>query len=421
MSGILVGKVRVLVVEDEQGQVERLRSLLHGEDMELFVATRQGDEVLPQAPGWSPDVILVALTHGSIPKFIEKLDAAYDSSPIVALLSPEQTVSARDVLLAGARAYLTADPGREELVDTILSVLERERRRRAALAKRLGVDVELGQIIAVHGAKGGVGATSIAVNLAVATQLAGRTRVALVDANLYSGDVAASLNLMARSSLADLTPHLKDLDQDFLERASVRHSSGLHVFLAPDDLVRAQVISGEQITRILKVMRQHYNYIIVDTCSLPDQVTTAALEEANQIILVLTPELPALKNAARFLQLAGEFGYQGKITVALNRANSRGALSLRDIKEHLRIPVAVSLGSDGRALVAATNAGLPVVTQRRGRFADGVWHLTATMTGVPARQLKRRREQPSETGSEEPAPVPTGKRVGVMARLRPGQ
>ena len=113
--------------------------------------------------------------------------------------------------------------------------------------------------------------------------------MALVDANLYSGDVAATLNLMSRSSLADLTPHLKELDEEFLGRASVRHASDVRVFLAPDDFVRAQAINGEQISRILRVMRQYFDFIIVDTCSLPDQVTTAALEEANRILLVTTP------------------------------------------------------------------------------------------------------------------------------------
>ena len=73
------------------------------------------------------------------------------------------------------------------------------------------------------------------------------------------------------------------------------------------------MINGEQISRILKVMRQYFDYIVVDTCSLPDQVTSAALDEANRILLVTTPEVPALKNAARFYRLADEFGYRSKI------------------------------------------------------------------------------------------------------------
>jgi pilus assembly protein CpaE len=411
----------VLLLEDGEGQAERLRGLLQGEDMELIVVSGSIEEGLREARNWSPDVILAARPRGSLSEAIEKIDTAYSGTPVVALLTAEQAGNTREVLLAGARAYITADAARDELVDTILSVLEHERRRRAAQAKRLGVDLDQGQVIAVHGAKGGVGTTTVAVNLAVATRMASRARVALVDANLYSGDVAATLNLMSRSNLADLTPHLKDLDREFLERAAVRHSSGLHTFLAPDDFVRAQVINGEQIARILKVMREHYDYIIVDTCSLPDPVTSAALDEADRIVLIFTPEVPALKNAARFLQLSGEFGNQDKITLALNRADSRGSVSLGDIQAHLHGQVTVKIGSEGRALVKAINSGQPVVNHWRSRFARGIWQLASIITGAPARQLRRAGKQQEQANPAGDPIVPAQPRLRLLARLRPSQ
>jgi pilus assembly protein CpaE len=200
----------------------------------------------------------------------------------------------------------------------------------------------------------------------------------------------------------------------------VRHASGLHAFLAPDDFVRAQLITSEQIRRILKVMREHYDYIIVDTCSLPDPVTSATLDEADRIVLVMTPELPALKNAARFLQLSDEFGLPAKTVLALNRAGSRGALGLGDIETHLHASVAVTIASDGRSLVKAVNTGEPVIGQRRNRFADGIWQLTALVTDTPVRQLKRAGKQATEaTPAGEAAASPS--RLKPFARLRPGQ
>lgn len=424
MTGVLVGKVRVLLLEDDHQQADRLRELLRGEEMELNVVSGSVEDGLNHARSWSPDVILVAKPGSSLTKTIEKISVAYSHIPVVALMTTDQTASTRDVLLAGASAFLADDAGRDDLVDTILSVLEHERRRRAAMAKRLGVDVGKGQVVAVHGSKGGVGATAVAVNLAVATRLASRARVALVDANLYSGDVAACLHLMSRSSLADLTPHLKELDQDFLERASVRHASGLHAFLAPDDFARAQIVTGEQIRRMLKVMRDHYDYIIVDTCSLPDPVTATALDEADRIVLVLTPEVPALKNAARFLQQSGDFGHQTKTVLVLNRADSHGALGLGDIQTHLHASIAVKLASDERVIVKAVNQGEPVVSGGRNRFASGIWELTSLVTGAPARQLRRLGKQQTEAAvptapPEEPAV--SAPRLGRFSRLRPGQ
>lgn len=397
MNVTITGRPRVLLLEDEPEQTERIRELLRGEAVDLRIASRDVDEALQQVQRSAPDGILVSLNHAPLTDVIERLDTVSGGSPIVVMLSPDQIPNSRDVLLAGARAYLPADTGRDALVDTIVSVLERERRRRAAFAKQLGVEVDLGEIIAIHGAKGGVGTTSVAVNLAVATQLASHQRVALVDANLYSGDVAAALHLMSRSSLADLTTSMNELDQEFLVRASVRHTSGLHAFLAPNDFVRAQVITGDHIMRILRVMRQHYDYVIVDTCSLPDQVTSAALEIANRIVLVVTPEVPALKNAARSLRLAAEFGYRQKISVVLNRAKSRGAVSTRDIEEHLHVPISVSIRSDGRSLPAAINAGNPVIGKRRSRFAAGIWQLTAVTTGLHVTKSTKQLSQATQS------------------------
>lgn len=409
MSGNSAARIRLLLIEDGGGQANRLTELLSDESMELRIASQSVGEALQQVRSVAPEVILVSLPEAMLPPVIEQIDAVSGGSPIVALLTPAQTDASRDILLAGARAILPIDTGRDELVDTVVSVLERERRRRAALARQLGVEIDLGQVIAVHGAKGGVGATSVSVNLAVAIKLATNKRVALVDANLYSGDVAAALHLMSRSSLADLTPHLKELDQEFLERASVRHVSGVRAFLAPDDFVRAQAINGEQITRILKVMRQYFDYIVIDTCSLPDQVTTAALEEANRILLIATPEVPALKNAARFLRLAGEFGYRNRVSVVLNRAKSRGALHHADIESHLHAPIAVAIGSDGRTLPAAINAGEPVIEKRRSKFGAGIWQLAASVTGAHTRKVRSQKSQ-----QVEPAPA---ERVQALAPL----
>jgi pilus assembly protein CpaE len=410
MSGNSGSRVRLLLLEDGQGQAERLRGLLRDEHIDLSVASPDFDGALQQVRSLVPDVMLVALLGGRLPDVVERLDAVSGGNPIVVLVTPEQSEHSREVLLAGARTVLPADVGRDELVDTLHSILERDHRRRAALAKEFGVEVDLGHVIAVHGAKGGVGATAVSVNLAIATLQATRRRVALVDANLYSGDVAASLNLMSRNSLADLTPHLKELDRDFLDRAAVHHASGVRVFLAPDDFVRAQVIEGEHIARILKVMRQQFDYIIVDTCSLPDQVTSAALEEADRILLITTPELPALKNAARFLRLAGDFGYRSKIDLVLNRGKSRGAIGNGDIESHLHAPIRVTIGSDGRTVPAAMNAGEPVIGQRRSRFSSGIWALTAMITGAPVRKLKRTREPATaarpENGARPLTPIP---------------
>ena len=417
-SSPVVGKIRVLILDEGHANAARLQEALRHEAMQLTILAGGVDAAIKEAKELTPEVILLVAGRGSPAEAVRRLDAALATCPIVALLPPEHLPAAREVLMAGARAYLPTDAGRDDLVDTITGVLDRERRHRAALARRLGVAGDEGRIIAVHGVKGGVGATTIAVNLAVAVRIATRARVALVDANLYSGDVAVSLNLTARSSLADLTPHLKELDLDFLGRASVEHASGVRAFLAPDDFERAQGVTGEQIGRILKVMQLHYDYIVVDTCSLPDQVTSAALDAADRIVMVLTPEMAALKNAARFLTLAEAIGYGNeKLVPLLNRSNSRSAIGASEIAEHLRLRVAITLPSEGATVVGAANAGEPVVGRRRGRFAYGIWQLTALLTGAQVRQLRHARGVTLATATDNQAAEARPTRSGLLGRL----
>lgn len=420
MSSPVVGKIRVLVLDEARAQASRLQDELRGEGMHLTILAGGVDAAIKEAKDLTPEVILLVPGRGSPAETVRRLDAALATCPIIALLPHEHVPAAREVMLAGARAYLPADAGRDELVDTITGVIERERRHRTALARRLGVAGDEGRIIAVHGVKGGVGATTIAVNLAVAIRIATRARVALVDANLYSGDVAVSLNLTSRSSLADLTPHLKELDLDFLERASVEHPSGLRAYLAPDDFERAQGVTGEQIGRILKVMQLHYDYIVVDTCSLPDSVTSTALDAADRIVTILAPEMSALKNAARFFNLAEVAGYSNeKLVPVLNRGNSRGAIGQTDIAEHLRVRVAITLPSEGGTVIGAANAGEPVVGRRRGRFAYGIWQLTALITGAQVRQLRHARAVTLAPATDGQPPA-RASRPGLFARLRLG-
>lgn len=371
-----IAKIHVLVLEDEPDlQVPLLSFLERQPGFRVSASTTPFGEAGNAAKRLEPDVAVVADVAGDPVAVVEELDEAVPGLPVVVSLRPERQNLAQPCILAGARAYVLRSDDPHVLPQVIRQVVGRELRRRRLAAFSTGR--RQGRIVTVHGAKGGVGTTTICANLAVAARLATRKRVALVDGNLLGADQGVLLNLLSENSISDLLPHIKSLDAELLEAAMVEHNSGLRVLLAPDQLERAEAVTGEELQRVLGVMRSLFDYIFVDTSPYLDPTTLVALDAADTIVLVCPPELAALKNAARFLRLTQEFGYSAdKVRLVINRAKGPGSVTLNDIEENLRIKASLLLPSDGPAVMYALNHGEPLVQVKpRSKVAKGIKRL----------------------------------------------
>ena len=244
----------------------------------------------------------------------------------------------------------------------IRRIYEKEDRRRRKSMPQGGP--KSGRLIAVHGPKGGVGTTTIAVNLAVAIYQQTNLRVVLVDGSLLSGDVALAMNIANENSIADVVAHLRELDGDLLNDTLLQHGAGVWVLPAPSQLERAEVINGEETAAVLAALRQHFD-VVVDTASRPDEHLLAALDQADMVLVVCTPEIASLKNAARFLALAHQLGYgDEKLKLTINRLSSHDSIPLKDIEANSRHKMAFGLPSDSIPAIEALNAGEPVVLMR---------------------------------------------------------
>jgi pilus assembly protein CpaE len=309
------------------------------------------------------DIIIVDEVAGDPAAVVEQLDAAAPEIPVIVLLDLENASIAHACILAGARAYVFRPVDPAELMDLTRRIYEKEDRRRRKTAPAGGP--KSGRLIAVHGPKGGVGTTTIAVNLAVALYQQTGLRVVLVDGSLLSGDVAVAMNIANENSIADVVAHLRELDGDLLNDTLLHHGAGIWVLPAPSELERAEVINGEETTSVLAALRQYYDIVVVDTASRPDEHLLAALDQSDVVLVVCTPEIASLKNAARFLALAHELGYgDEKLKLTINRLSSHGSIPLKDIESNLRQKMAFGLPSDGIPVIEALNAGEPVVLMR---------------------------------------------------------
>lgn len=217
---------------------------------------------------------------------------------------------------------------------------------------------ELGQVVTVFGAKGGVGATAIATNLAGAMQRRS-LRVCLVDLDLYLGDVLAFLDIPGSYSITDVLANMSRLDRDLLASSVTKHRSGINVLAQSSKVEEAEQIKGPDVAALLEFLRRNYDFVIVDGVRGFDEISLAALDGSQHVFMTLTQDVPAVRNGQRCLELFGRLQYdQGRVKLLLNRYLKASKISIEVVSETLGQPLTHTISNDFLVLIDAINRGL---------------------------------------------------------------
>ncbi len=379
-------RIRVLIVDDVPETRENLKKLLMFEhDIEVVGAAATAEEGVRLARDLQPDIVLLDINLPGMSGIaaIERIIEVAPLTQVVMMSVQSDADYLRRAMLAGARDFLSKPFSADELVATVRRVY-RARRPPAvlpptgplgALAGRGGAP---GKVVAVYSPKGGVGTTLIAVNLAVALQKPER-RVALVDASLPFGDVGVFLNLQGPRSLADLA-QMEGMDAEAFAEAFIlsliSHPSGLKVLLGPPRPELAEYVTAEAMRRILGQARALFDILVIDTTTQPTDVTLLILDEAEQIVLVVTPDVPTIKNARLFFDVATQLNYPPqKIMMILNKMDRRFGITAEMVEQALKHPVAAQIPWDEVAVLNSINKGSPLVAQRSRPIAQAILQL----------------------------------------------
>jgi pilus assembly protein CpaE len=297
----------------------------------------------------------------------------------------------RRSMLAGAREFLVKPFSSDELTASIRQVHVREREKQDRMAAVPGSRApaparEPGRVVAVFSPKGGVGRTTIAVNLAVAAAAEPDVNVALVDGSLQFGDVGVLLNLNPKNkSIADAVPELEaGSDGEGVESFLIAHSAGTKVLLAPPSPEMAELVTPAALRQVLDALRARHDLVVVDCSAAFTDSTLALLDVADVILTVLTLEITSIKNIRLFLEVADQLGYPpDRIQLVLNRSDSALGIRVADVEHSIGRKVDHTVVSDGRSVVYALNRGVPFVSSNReAQVSQDIIRLAQSLLGA---------------------------------------
>ncbi len=232
-----------------------------------------------------------------------------------------------------------------------------------------------GQVVAVFSTKGGVGKSFIAVNAAVGLARVFKEKVLLVDADLYYGDVLALLDASTQYTIADVcNRQIKDLDS--LLAATTDHPSGISILPRPPAFERADLLNKQVLLDALANYRRLFDHVIINMSTRLDEFNLNVLEFAQRILLVTTPEIPAIQNTSRFTEIANKLMFADKTSLILNRADS--GVEIGALEQRIGIRIAARIRSSGRLVVDAANEGTSLFVRDSRMRHD----ITRDMVGV---------------------------------------
>jgi pilus assembly protein CpaE len=304
-------------------------------------------------------------------------------------------------MLAGAREFLVKPFSSDELTASIRQVYTREQAKLSRMAAApmaggasaggagggAGDGDHDGQVVAIFSPKGGVGRTTVAVNLAVAAATEVGKSVVLVDGSFQFGDVGVLLNLNPKNkSIADLVPELETGEPESLDTFIINHSTGIRVLLAPPSPEMAELITPSGVRRVLEALRRTHDLVIVDCTSWFNETTLAILDAADVILTMLSLEITSIKNMRLFLEVAEQLGYdQEKVKLVLNRADSSLGIRVTDVESSIGRKVDHTIVSDGRSVVYALNRGVPFfLSNREAQVSQDILRLAQAVSGERA-------------------------------------
>ena len=372
--------VRIAVVDPKDASRDALKAMLLGLDTVWLEAECSRYEFFADVVAQTnPDVGFVALDSNP-DKALDLVASLAKSSPNCAILVTSTSTDGNLILRtmrAGAKEFLTQPLKTEDLS----SALQRIARQRTGGA---GSQSRGCKIIAVTGATGGVGTTSVAVNLGCSLAANPANSVVLLDLDLCLGDADVFLDTIPEYTLSDVAQNINRLDLTLLKRSLTKHDTGLYLLPRPVQLEDARHITTDELSRVLGLLKASFTHVVIDTSKGFSELDMYALTEADTVLLVTQLDLPCLRNVVRLMSSFKESGkFEDKVKIVVNRMGyETGQISLRKAQETFGREIFWQIPNDYRVMVEVRNNGVPLIQQApKAAITQSINQLAAAISG----------------------------------------
>jgi pilus assembly protein CpaE len=374
MSNVL----RIAIVDPNDSNRERLKGVLLGlETVWLEAECSRYAFFVDVVDQTKPDIGFIAMDSDP-PRATKLISETLQKFPSCSVLVSSSSTDGRLILesmRAGAKEFLT-EPIRPEDLNAAL-----QRVRRQASGHKPSRRDQC-QTFAVAGATGGVGTTSIAVNLACALAMDEENSVVLLDLDMALGDADVFLDTIPEYTLADVAQNVERLDLTLLKKSLTKHTSGVHLLPRPMQLDEVRLITQDKLQRVLGLLKTSFTHIVIDESKGFSELDLLAMRSADEVLMVTQLDLPCLRNVVRLLMTFDEEdALREKLKIVVNRVgHDSGQISLKKARETLGRDIYWQVPNDYRVMVEVRNNGVPLIqhapkagiTQSIGQLADAL-------------------------------------------------
>ncbi|MGI6452351.1 MAG: response regulator [Syntrophomonadaceae bacterium] len=360
-------KIRVLLADSNDNTRKGIRRLLElDHSIDVVAEAASGKQVIEKIMITSPEVVIMETKLPDISgiEVTKQITINFPKVFVIIISLDDEIQSFRRAMLAGAKEYLTKPLSAPELHATVRQVAELRRqlanKTTAETRQPKTAPPKENKLITIFGTKGGVGKSVICTNLAVALGQKYKGLVGLVDLDVQFGDISIMMDLNPRRTISELIQEGDQVDKTLLEEY-VYERNGVDILAAPPKPELAELVTAQQAETILKVFRSVYEYTLIDTPSFIDEITLSALELADTIILIVSLDLPTIKNIKKGIEVLRSLQLLDKARLVLNRSSGIAGIEPRDVESVLEMKISAEIPSDGKLVVASLNQGIPFV------------------------------------------------------------